>query len=136
MVSTSTSPSPARRRDGALAVGGAVLATALLWTAAQLLGIEMRIDPRNGQPPGVIGLPFAAAVTLVVSLLGWGVRALLDRLIRRAATVWTALAVTVLLVSFVPVLGVGATSAAKAILELTHLAVAEALIPVLGRRTS
>jgi hypothetical protein len=121
-------------RVGALTVGGTVLATALLWTAARILGIELRIDPRNGQAPGVLGLPFAATVTLVVGLLGWGTRALLDRFTRRAPLIWTVLAVLVLLGSFLPLLAVGATAAAKTILALMHVAVAVVLIPVLGRR--
>jgi hypothetical protein len=61
------------------------------------------------------------------------VRALLGRLTRRAAAVWTALAVLVLLVSFLPLLAVGAAGAAKTILALMHLAVAAILIPVFGR---
>ena len=102
MTITSASPLATRLRAGARTVGGAVLATALLWTAAQILSIELRVDPRNGRPPGVIGLPTAAAVTLAVSLFGWGARELLDRLTRRPSVVWTVLAVLVLLVSFLP----------------------------------
>jgi Family of unknown function (DUF6069) len=134
MTATSSSSIPTRLRVGAFTVGGAVLATALLWTAAQVLGIELRVDPRNGRPPGVIGLPFAATLTLAVSLLGWGVRALLDRWTRRAPVVWTVLAVLVLLVSCAPLLVVGATGAAKTILALMHLAVAAVLIMVFSRR--
>lgn len=73
-------------------------------------------------------------LALAVSLLGWGARVLLDRLTRRAPVVWTALAVLVLLVSFLPLLAVEATGAAKAILALMHVAVAAALIPVFSRR--
>lgn len=50
----------------------------------------MLVDPHNGRQPGVIILPFAATLTLAVSAAGWGVRALLDRLIRRVSLVWTA----------------------------------------------
>jgi hypothetical protein len=120
-------------RTGALGVCGAVLATALLWTAARVLGVELRVDPRNGQPPGVIDLPFATAVTFVVAALGWGVRALLDRVTRRPAVIWTVLAGIVVLLSLVPVYGVGATTATRAVLTVAHLAVAAVLIPVFGR---
>ena len=138
-TTTLTTPAPSRTigwRAGVLAVGGAVLATVLLWTAARILGIELRIDPRNGQPPGVIDLPFAAAVTFVVSLLGWGVRAVLGRFTRRAATLWTVLAVVVLLLSFAPVFGVGAATATRVILLLAHIAVGAVLIAVFGRSRS
>lgn len=129
--SSSTAP-----RRAALAVGAAVASTALVWGAAWVLGIELRIDPRNGRPPGVIGLPFAAAVTFVVSVLAWALRAVLDRLTRRGAVVWTALAVIVLLASMLPVLGVGGTVAARTVLALAHLAVAAVLIPAFGLRTA
>jgi hypothetical protein len=115
------------------AVGGAVLSTAALWIIARILGIDLRVDPRNGQPPGEIALPFAAAMALVVALLGWGTRALLGRFTRHAARVWTAVAGVVLVVSFLPILAVGATGGTKAILALMHLAVAACLVPVFGR---
>ncbi|MEU8200719.1 DUF6069 family protein [Streptosporangium sp. NPDC049046] len=124
------------RSVAALAVGGAVLATALLWAVAQILGIDLRVDPRNGQPPGVISLPFAATLTLALSLLGWGTRALLNRLTRRASVIWAVIAVLVLLVSFLPLFAVEATGGTKAILALMHLAVGAVLIPVFGRRTA
>lgn len=134
MTSTSVSPTTTRLRVGALTVGGAVLATALLWTAAQILGIELRVDPRNGQAPSVVSLPLTVTFTLAVSLLGWGARALLDRLTRSAPVVWTVLAVLVLLVSFLPLFIFDATGAAKTILALMHLAVAAVLISVFSRR--
>ncbi|GIJ30017.1 hypothetical protein Vqi01_51790 [Micromonospora qiuiae] len=136
MTSTSGSPMTTPVRVGALTVSGAVLATALLWTTAQVLGIELRVDPRNGRAPGVISLPFTATLTLAVCLLSWGARALLDRLTRRAPIIWTVLAVLVLLASFLPLLIVEATGAAKAILALMHVAVAAVLIPVFSWRKS
>jgi hypothetical protein len=134
MTSTPVSPTATRLRAAALAVGGAVLATTLLWTTAQILGIELRVDPRNGRAPGIISLPFTVTLTLTVCLLGWGARALLDRLTRRAPVVWTALAILVLLASFLPLLAVEATGPAKVILALMHIAVGAVLVPVFGRR--
>ena len=116
------------------AIGGAVLSTAALWIIARIFDIDLRVDPRNGQPPNEIALPFAAAMALVVALLGWGTRALLGRFTRHAARVWTAVAGVVLVVSFLPILAVEATGGTKAVLALMHLAVAACLIPVFGRR--
>lgn len=116
------------------AIAAAVLSTVVLWTAAAVLDIDMVVDPNNGQPPGEIALPFAAAMALVVSLLGWGLRAALDRFTTHAARIWTVVAGVVLVLSFVPVLAVGASGGTKTILALAHLAVAAALVPVLGRR--
>ncbi|MFB7739495.1 DUF6069 family protein [Streptomyces sp. NPDC056112] len=118
----------------AYAVGGAVPATALLWAAAHSLGVELRVDPGDGRPSQVVGLPLIAGVTLVVALLASATRAVLDQLTNRAPAIWTGLAVIVLLVSFVPVLYVEASSSARVTLALMHLVVAAVLVPFLGRR--
>ncbi|GAA0897396.1 DUF6069 family protein [Virgisporangium aurantiacum] len=116
------------------AIGGAVLSTAALWIIARIFDVDLRVDPQNGRPPGEIALPFAAAMALVAALLGWGTRALLGRFTRHAARIWTVVAGVVLLVSFLPILAVGATGGTKAVLALMHLAVAACLVPVLGRQ--
>ncbi|MBB6346650.1 DUF6069 family protein [Nonomuraea muscovyensis] len=124
----------ARRRTRVLAVGGAVLAAVLVGLAAAVLGIELRVDMRNGQPPMVIGLPLVAGFALAFALLGWGALAVLERFSERAATIWTWLAVIVLLVSFVPILFAEATAGARTVLAAMHLAVAAVLVPLLRRR--
>lgn len=133
MTAISTRPATPSLRRHAYAVGGAVLATALLWTAARSLGVELRVDARNGRPPQVVGLPLVAGSTLVLSLLASATRKWLDRLTDRAPTVWTRLAVTVLLVSLAPMTYVQASGSAKATLALMHLAVAAVLVPLLAR---
>ncbi|MEU8109019.1 DUF6069 family protein [Nonomuraea muscovyensis] len=124
----------ARRRTRVLAVGGAVVAAVLVGLAAAVLGIELRVDMRNGQPPMVIGLPLVAGFALAFALLGWGALAVLERFSERAATIWTWLAVIVLLVSFVPILSAEATAGARTVLAAMHLAVAAVLVPLLRRR--
>lgn len=121
------------RRVRTIAVGGAVLATGLVWLAAHVLDIDLRVDQRNGQPPMIVGLPLVIGSTLALALLGWGALAVLERYIRRARTIWTVIAVAVLMLSFVPILGVEATSGTKSVLSLMHLAVAAVLIPMLRR---
>jgi hypothetical protein len=117
------------------AIAGAVLSTIALWTGARILGVDLVVDPENDQPAARIALPFAAAMTLVVSLLGWGLRALLGRFTRHAARIWLVAAGAVLLLSFLPVLTVSASGGTKVALALMHVAVAATLIPVLGRTT-
>ncbi|MEU6582195.1 DUF6069 family protein [Nocardia sp. NPDC046763] len=117
----------------ASAIGGAVLVAALLWAAAHSLGVELRVDARNGQPAQVVGLPLVAGSTLVVSLLAAATRKYMDRFTDRAPTVWIRLAVTVLLVSLAPMAYVQASGSAKATLALMHLAVAAVLVPLLAR---
>lgn len=119
------------RKSRAAAVGGAVLATSLLWLIAHLLGASLRVDQHNGQGPQVIGLPLVAGFTLTISLLGWGTLALLERYLQRAITAWSVLAVTVLLLSFAPILLAEASVGTKTTLALIHLTVAAILIPTL-----
>ncbi|HWS34812.1 MAG TPA: DUF6069 family protein, partial [Actinoplanes sp.] len=60
---------------------------------------------------------------------GWAGLAILERFTRHAFTAWTVLALLVLAVSFVPFLGVEASTGSKVVLALTHVAVAAVLIP-------
>lgn len=121
------------RRVRAIAVGGAALATSLVWLVAHLLDIDLRVDQRNGQPPTIVSLPLVIGSTLAMALLGWSALVVLERYVRRARTIWTVIAIAVLMLSFVPILGVEATSSTKSVLSLMHLAVAAVLIPMLRR---
>ncbi|MET9959847.1 DUF6069 family protein [Streptomyces sp. NPDC006326] len=131
MTTTPTHRATPSLRRHAYAAVGAVLLTALLWTAARGLGVELRVDPGNGLPIQVVSLPLVVGSTLVVCLLAAAVRRRLDRLTGQAPTVWTRLAVTVLLLSLAPMAYVQASGATKAALTLMHLAVAAVLIPLL-----
>ncbi|MGI8335681.1 DUF6069 family protein [Actinomadura scrupuli] len=129
-----SAPAPSggtRRRRRAIAAGGAVAAAGLLWLVARALDVDLRVAQGDGQESQVVGLPMVAGCTLVVALLGWGVLALLEHRTRRARTWWTGLAAAVLLLSFVPVVTVSATTGTKVALSLMHLAVAAVLIPSL-----
>lgn len=135
----STSPAAttrSSRRVRLIAVAAAVLATGLIWVAAKIVGTELKVDPGNGQPITVIGLGSIVVVTLLVSLLGWGSLALLERITRRGPAIWVALSVLVLLVSLVPVLWVGAPGSVKVMLGLMHVAVAAVLIPAFIRSST
>lgn len=131
-TSSTRSATPDLRRH-AFAIGGALVATVLLWTVAHLLGVRLRVDPGHGQPLQVVGLPVVAASTLVVSLLGSATRKVLDRLTDRAPAVWPVVAVTVLVLSLAPVAYVQASGGAKVTLGLMHVAVAAVLVPLLRR---
>ncbi len=133
MTTTSIRANTPSLYRGALASGGAVLVTALLWAVAHLLGVELRVDTRTGLPALAVTLPLITASTLAASLLAIATRRQLDRFTDRATTVWTRLALTVLLVSLVPLAYVQASAAAKATLAMMHLAVAAVLVPLLAR---
>jgi len=132
MTTTSIRPNTLGLRRAALATGGAVLATALLWAAARSLGVDLRVDTRTGLPALAVTLPLITASTLAASLLAIATRQQLARLTDRASTAWTRLALTVLLVSLIPLAYVHASGPAKATLVTMHLAVAAVLIPLLA----
>lgn len=131
LVSRSTIARSSRRRGRALTVGAAVLVTSTLWLAARILHIDLRVDMRNGQPPMVVELPLVITFSLVAALLGWATLALLERFTSRGRTIWRLLAAATLLLSFLPIVSVQATTGAKTVLALMHIAVAAVLIPAL-----
>lgn len=127
-ISTATHPTTAVRRRRALTVGGATLAATAPWLLAQAIGTDLQVT-MAAQPPMVVGLPFVVGTALTASLAGWGALAVLQRVTSRARMWWTALAVTALLVSFLPVVSAQTSAAVRVLLALTHIAVAAVLIP-------
>lgn len=95
------------------------MAAVLAWlVAVPIVGIDLLVRPGGGAAQQV-GLGSVVTVSLLASLLGWGLLALLERLVRRRAlTAWTVVAVVVLMLSLTGPL----TAAANA-------AVAIALVP-------
>lgn len=124
---------PARRRIRARALGvaGAVLAALAVWTAAvPLLGVDLLVRPGGGRPQ-TVGPDSVVMASLIASLLGWALLALLEHRTARARTIWTAVALVVVLLSLGAPLTGGVTTAAAVTLTLMHLAVAAVLITVL-----
>ncbi|MBE1490359.1 DUF6069 family protein [Plantactinospora soyae] len=119
------------RRFRLLAVGAAVLTNAVLYSTAHAVGTDFVLtDPGNPVSHPLI-LAEIVGITLVISLLGWGTLALLERFTRRARAIWGVLATLVLVLSFVP-LGIElATADTKVMLGLMHVVVAAALFPML-----
>jgi Family of unknown function (DUF6069) len=132
MASTTTlGPATATVRVGparALSVGGAIIAAAAVWVfAVPLLGLHLIVRFGNNAPQ-TVGLDFVVGATLIASLLGWGLLAMLERRTSRAHTIWTVVAIAVLLVSLSLPLSAGTTTSTKAALAVMHLAVAAVLI--------
>ncbi|MGA6174649.1 DUF6069 family protein [Streptomyces sp. NPDC012600] len=126
-----TAPVRSRR---SLTVLVAVLAPALVWLVTDpLLGHRLRItDPEAGETLD-IGLLPVVVLALLVSLLGWGLLAALERFTGRARLLWTVAAFAVLLLSFLPLTGSGMSGGTRTSLALMHLAVAAALMAGLPR---
>ena len=120
-------------RNRILGVAGATLAAVAVWAIeVPILGINLQTQFPNSAPLGVsIGAVVVSA--LAGSLAGWGLLALLERRYARARTIWTGIAIAVLLASFSLPLSAGTTTTTKVSLAMMHLAVAAVLIPTLRR---
>jgi predicted permease len=120
-------------RTRALSVAGAAIAALAVWAVAvPLLGLDLLVRFGNGAPQAV-GIDFVLGASLVASLFGWGLLAVLERRTSRARTIWTAVAIVVVLVSLSLPLSTGITMSTRAALGLMHVAVAAVLIPALRR---
>jgi len=121
------------RRNRILAVAGATLAAVAVWAIeVPILGIRLETQFGNTAPQGV-GTGLVVVSALAGSLAGWGLLALLERRFARARTIWTGIAIAVLLASFSAPISAGTTITTKVALAMMHLAVAAVLIPTLRR---
>lgn len=135
---TATTPTVTHRvlRHRAVAVTATVGTALLLWAlAVPLLQVSLTVRTPGTSTEQDVGAAAVLATSLLVSLAGWGLLALLEQRTPRARTVWTGAAATVFLVSLAGPLAAAATSAAAAWLILLHLSVAAVLIPLLRRTT-
>jgi len=120
------------RTRRARAVIGAVGPAVVIWVVVvPLLGHRLIV---TGGPPGREALEIGLAPVVVIALAGWGLLALLERLLPRfARRMWTITAVAVLLLSFVPLLAPGMSVATRITLGVPHFAIAGGLIPSMAR---
>lgn len=118
-------------RTRALGVGGGVLAAVAVWVVAvPLLGVHVLVRFGSGASE-TVGVDYVIGATLIASLAGWGLLAMLERRTSRARSIWTIVAIVVLLVSLSLPLTFATTTASKIVLALMHVAAAAVLIPVL-----
>ncbi|MCM3661349.1 DUF6069 family protein [Georgenia satyanarayanai] len=129
MSSSSTTQTRARR--GATVAGAAAAGLAVWIVTVPVLGVE--VTARAGEGEMVVGAPAVAAAGVVAALAGWGLLAVLERAGARARTVWTRVALAVLVASLVPPLLQATTVTAGAVLVAMHVAVGATIIAGLGR---
>ena len=129
----STSPTTtARRLFRAVTVAGAALSSAAVFAVAHAAGTDFTItDPGQGKIPHTFVAPEIAIVTLVIGLAGWATLALLERWTRRPHLIWSVLAASVLVLSYVPIGIEVATTSTRIMLAVIHTVVAAALLPLL-----
>jgi hypothetical protein len=126
-----------RRRQAlrAAAVLAATVAAAAVWMAAvPLAGVELEVE-MNGRPQSV-ELGAVVGVSLTVGLLGWALLALLERRSRRAAAIWTGVALAVAALSLVGPVTAAVTAVAAAVLVALHVVVAAVLVSAMRRSAS
>ncbi|MGH3936576.1 MAG: DUF6069 family protein [Pseudonocardiaceae bacterium] len=117
----------------ALVAAGAVLAAVMVWTIA-VVGLDLRVTvPETPGSPNRRDLQFGSVLStaVVATVAGWALLALLERITSRARTIWTAIAVTVLLLTL-PYLP-GFTATERVVIALIHLTLAAILITGLRR---
>jgi len=122
----------ATRRERWLAVLGPAGAALAVWLAAvPLAGVDLQV--RMSGTTEDVGPVSVVVSALLAAVAGLGCLAVLRRITKRPARIWTVLASAVLVLSLSGPLGQAVGTGATVILVAMHLAVAAVLIP-LGRR--
>lgn len=129
-----------RVRSRLLAVAGAVVAAVAIWViAVPVFGLEL-VAPPGPDETAPQAVPFVAVVmaSLVASLAGWALLAVLERFLSRARTVWTVVASIVMVLSLAgPLLGdAGVPVACRITLALMHVSVGAVLITQLPKSSA
>ncbi|MGD0194474.1 MAG: DUF6069 family protein [Candidatus Dormibacteria bacterium] len=120
-------------RTRALGVGGAVLAAVAVWVVAvPLLSVHLLVRFGSGAAE-TVGVDYVVGASLIASLAGWALLVMLERRTSRARSIWTVVAIVVLLASVSLPFSIATTTGSKTVLALMHVAVAVVLIPVLRR---
>jgi hypothetical protein len=131
-MSTTVSRQAVTRRSPNLVRAGTLVGAALLaaigWTVGgPLLGVPMQV--RFGSNASVIDVTAlgAALVAIVVGLFGWGLLGSLQRYTSKGRTIWTVIAVVVLVVSLAGPL-TGVRTSTTVVLMCLHLLVGATLV--------
>ncbi|MFI7593521.1 DUF6069 family protein [Micromonospora sp. NPDC049359] len=118
-------------RDRAIAVAVAVLAAVAVWSIATLAGAQLTVD--QGVGPRDVTVLAVVLNSAIAALLGWGLLAVLERFRASAITIWTGIALVVLVLSLVPASLVDASAGTRVALVLMHLVVGAVVIVGLRR---
>ena len=129
---TGTVADPAGRRlRRARSVVVATVAASAIYLAASGAGVPFDLTDPGKTEPMHLTLPVIISVALFFALSGWAALAALEHYRPgRAGTVWRALAVAVLLLSYAPIGIEHAAASTKVMLVIIHTTVAAALLPM------
>ncbi|MEO6703508.1 MAG: DUF6069 family protein [Jatrophihabitantaceae bacterium] len=126
---SSTSPRPSVYKHGIAAALAASIATTVLAAIASAGGVSFADTSGKGIP-----LAGFTELTLVFSLIGVGIAAIMARKARRPRTTFVRTAVALTLLSYVPDLTVGFDAGSAATLIALHTVAAAIVIPTLAMR--
>lgn len=116
------------RRAAAIAL--AIVANVIILTVGRLVNGEFP-QATVGDDDQTIGFVPVILVTLLAGLVAWGLLALLERTSSRAATIWTAIAVVIFVLSLFGSLGSGVDTSSKIVLTCLHIGAAATIIPLM-----
>lgn len=123
---------PARLRARLLALVGAGVAGVAVWVVAVPLAGADLIVTTQGRTQEIL-LALVAVSSVLQPAVGWGVLAIMERFWSRARTGWLVLAVLVLVVTGFNAVNAAENTATAVWLNVMHVAVAAAFVPVLAR---
>ena len=115
---------------GLVAIAAAAVATTATAAAGRAAGISLDV---SGAPIPVSGF---ATLTVVFSLVGLVLAAVLSRTARRPRRVFVRTTVVLTVLSLVPDVIADATPATRVLLMVTHLVAAAIVVPAIARRLS
>lgn len=120
----------ARRHRRMLTMAIAVIVPVIVWALASAAGAEFVVANPLG---GTLEIDWGLLVvsTLPIALAAWGVLALLERITRRARTIWTIIAVATLALSVLPIAFVDTSDSTRVALGIIHVATGLFLIRML-----
>ncbi|MEV4511738.1 DUF6069 family protein [Dactylosporangium sp. NPDC049525] len=115
-----------------IVVAVAAAAAMLVFLVESAVLDAVKTPAMNGQQSSDVNAGFVFVLVAIVSLVAWGLLALLEKITARARLIWTIIAAVVLLLSVGgPLSGEGITTGNRIGLLLLHVTVAVVLIPFL-----
>lgn len=134
---TTTNPQQTRTQHGFTRAVVVAATTGSLAVASAIVNVgfgDVIHGPAFGESPPVdVGVGAVAAVTLLSTLAGWALLAILERWTTRPRTIWITSAIAVAIASLAPLLSNGTTAGHRAALAALHVLVAAIYIPLMSR---
>ena len=120
------------RQTRAMAIVAAIVVNVIILVAGRLVNGEFPVAT-VGSDDRTIGFGQVIVMTGVTGLIAWGLLAVLERITSRAKTIWTVIAVIVVVLSILGPIDGGVDTASKVVLALMHVGAAATIVPLMRR---